>query len=263
MKFKVVVAAYNFENWIAKCLSSIQGQTFRNFDCLVIDDASTDATFQIAIDKTKNDERFRVLRHKENMRVYTKILAVRKCGAEDEDIIVMVDGDDWLAHDKAFERVKREYDKGAWATYGQDQDLKGQPGFSEPMPEEIIAEQTYRQYHWASAHLKTFKYFLFKRIRDDAFRDKDGKPFRACMDLALMFPILEMGGKRVHFIPDILYVYNRGDKGPSDAAGKKFETRDGGINSRCQSQIRAKEKYPLIKGEFLESEKRQRANFKS
>lgn len=249
MKFKVIVAAFNFENWIEKCLSSIQRQTSENFDCLVIDDASKDATFQIAADTIKNDERFKILKHEKNVGVYTKILAIRKCNAENQDVIVIIDGDDWLAHDKVFERVRQEYENGAWATYGQDQDLKGDRGFSEPIPEEIIAKQAYRQYHWASAHLKTFKYFLFKQIRDDAFRDRKGRPFRAAMDLALMFPILELGGERVHFISDILYVYNRGDKGSSDAAGEKFDTRDGAISRECEMQIRTKEKYLLIRSE--------------
>lgn len=244
MKFKVIVTAFNFENWIKKCLSSIQKQTFENFDCLIIDDASTDKTFQIATDTVKSDPRFRILKHEKNIGVYTKILAIRKSSAENQDIIIIIDGDDWLAHDKAFERVRQEYEKGAWATYGQDQDLKGHRGFARPMPKEIIAKQAYRQYPWTNAPLRTFKYFLFKQIRDDAFRDRNGKPFRAAMDVALMFSILELGGGRVHFIPDILYVYNRGDKGPSDAAGMKFDTRNIAISRECVRQIRAKKNIP-------------------
>lgn len=36
------------EEWIGKCLSSIQKQKIRDFICIVIDDHSRDGTFEVA-----------------------------------------------------------------------------------------------------------------------------------------------------------------------------------------------------------------------
>ncbi len=44
----VVIAAYNAAEFLGRCLDSLQNQTFRDFDVVVVDDGSTDATALIA-----------------------------------------------------------------------------------------------------------------------------------------------------------------------------------------------------------------------
>ncbi len=50
MKFSIIVPVYNVEKYIDKCLSSIEKQTFRNFEVIIINDGSTDNS-QIIVDK--------------------------------------------------------------------------------------------------------------------------------------------------------------------------------------------------------------------
>ncbi|MEO6589403.1 MAG: glycosyltransferase family A protein, partial [Pyrinomonadaceae bacterium] len=38
----IIIPAYNAENFIAEALESIFGQTYKNFEVIVIDDGSTD-----------------------------------------------------------------------------------------------------------------------------------------------------------------------------------------------------------------------------
>ena len=118
MKFKIAVAGYNCEKWIGKCLKSIKEQSYKDFDCVFIDDASTDNTFEVACKTIDGDKRFKLLKHKQRrLSLATTIHCIKELNPEDNDVIVLVDGDDWLAHEKVLERVKEEYDKGAWATY--------------------------------------------------------------------------------------------------------------------------------------------------
>ena len=56
--FCFVVAAYMAEAWIERCLRSLQSQALRDFRCMVIDDASPDATFEKARAAVAGDERF-------------------------------------------------------------------------------------------------------------------------------------------------------------------------------------------------------------
>lgn len=44
----VVVAAYNEQRWLADCLASLAAQTFHDFELVLVDDGSTDATAAIA-----------------------------------------------------------------------------------------------------------------------------------------------------------------------------------------------------------------------
>ena len=59
MFFKIVIPNYNSEEYIEKCLSSIEEQTFKDFSIIIIDDSSTDNSLEI----------IKKYIHKENMEV--------------------------------------------------------------------------------------------------------------------------------------------------------------------------------------------------
>lgn len=56
----IIVPAFNVENYLAECLDSLQIQTLKDIEIIVIDDGSTDQTFQIAMDYAAKDFRFKV-----------------------------------------------------------------------------------------------------------------------------------------------------------------------------------------------------------
>ena len=66
LPISVVICAYNAEKYLRRSLQSIQEQTYRNLEILVIDDASTDGTAAIALAIAKKDKRIRVIRLKKN-----------------------------------------------------------------------------------------------------------------------------------------------------------------------------------------------------
>lgn len=45
--FKIIIPNYNNEKWLDKCLSSVQEQTFKDYEVVVIDDVSTDSSVEI------------------------------------------------------------------------------------------------------------------------------------------------------------------------------------------------------------------------
>lgn len=120
----------------------------------------------------------------------------------DDDVIVMLDGDDWFASDWALEHVSRAYAAGAMMTYGSFMWRDGRIGFGSPVGTDPRAEP------WRASHLKTCRAGLIKRIKDADLRRTDGEYFRCAGDQALMLPMLEMAGARATWIPEILYCYN-------------------------------------------------------
>ncbi len=44
----IIVPIYNVEEYLRECLDSIQKQTYTNFECIMINDGSTDNSKQIA-----------------------------------------------------------------------------------------------------------------------------------------------------------------------------------------------------------------------
>lgn len=63
-RITVVMPAYNAEHYLAEAINSMLAQSFADFELLIVDDGSQDATFDIAI--CYDDPRIRVLRNEKN-----------------------------------------------------------------------------------------------------------------------------------------------------------------------------------------------------
>jgi glycosyltransferase involved in cell wall biosynthesis len=96
-KVSILVAIYNVEKYIGKCIESIINQDYNNIEIILVDDNSQDNSGKICDDYSKKDSRIKVIHHKQN----TKLPGVRNTGLNNAtgDYIVFVDGDDWLAED--------------------------------------------------------------------------------------------------------------------------------------------------------------------
>ena len=90
----VIVAAYNVERYIEKCVTSLRDQTWKELELLLIDDGSTDKSGEICDRLAEADPRIRVI-HKKN----GGIADVRNLGVEEAkgDYLMFVDGDDHVA----------------------------------------------------------------------------------------------------------------------------------------------------------------------
>ena len=56
----VIIPCYNVEKFVEECIVSVSKQKFQNWECLVINDGSLDKTWQIILEKTSSDPRFKV-----------------------------------------------------------------------------------------------------------------------------------------------------------------------------------------------------------
>lgn len=65
----VIIPAYNASRFIADTVKSVIAQTFPDWECVVVDDCSTDNTFELVSAIAENEPRLRIIRNKENMRV--------------------------------------------------------------------------------------------------------------------------------------------------------------------------------------------------
>ena len=96
VKVSVIVPVYNTEMYLEKCLSSLKNQTLKEMEFIVIDDGSTDKSFEIMKKYAKEDKRFRVY-SKENEGVgKTRNLGIELAKGE---YIGFVDSDDFISND--------------------------------------------------------------------------------------------------------------------------------------------------------------------
>lgn len=208
-RYLIIVPVRNGEKWILDCLRTIDEQT-ENFLCVAIDDDSTDGTTAAWTPHiNKNDPRFTYITHGRGRRCWSLqniILAINEYG-QPGDVVVIVDGDDWLAHPGVLKRLNEAYVAGAWMTYGSFIDTHAQTWLG-PYPQAVVQAGAFRKHAFQGSHLKTFKIELFDKIRAMDLRDDNGEFFHTAGDVALMLPMLEMACERAVYIPEVLYIYN-------------------------------------------------------
>jgi cellulose synthase/poly-beta-1,6-N-acetylglucosamine synthase-like glycosyltransferase len=59
----VVTPVHNAQAFLAECIESVLNQTYTHFEYMILDDGSTDASFEIAVSFAKKDKRVRVERN--------------------------------------------------------------------------------------------------------------------------------------------------------------------------------------------------------
>lgn len=89
----VIVPVYNVEPYLRQCVDSILGQTFRDFELILVDDGSPDGCPAICDEYAKMDSRVKVI-HKEN----GGLSSARNAGLDvaKGKYIAFVDSDDWI-----------------------------------------------------------------------------------------------------------------------------------------------------------------------
>lgn len=99
----VIVPAYNFEHFIAEALDSVIAQTFQQWECVVVDDGSTDGTAAVAERYAAADPRIRCVRQSNRGVSSARNLALRSSTAE---FVQFLDADDRLVDWKLAAHVR-------------------------------------------------------------------------------------------------------------------------------------------------------------
>ena len=93
----IVVPIYNVENYLRQCLDSISEQTYKNFECILINDGSTDNSKQIA-EEYLTDSRFKLINQSNK-----GLSGARNTGIshirEESTFVAFVDSDDYIYPD--------------------------------------------------------------------------------------------------------------------------------------------------------------------
>ena len=89
----IIVPVFNVRNYLSDCIDSIISQSYSDFECILIDDGSTDGSGAICDEYAKKDSRIRVF-HKEN----GGVSSARNIGLDNAsgEWIYFVDSDDQI-----------------------------------------------------------------------------------------------------------------------------------------------------------------------
>lgn len=89
----VIIPVYNAMPFLLECLASISAQTFPDWECILVDDGSTDGSGEICQQWADSDARFRVFRQKNGGPASARNMALRVFRG---DYVAFVDADDYV-----------------------------------------------------------------------------------------------------------------------------------------------------------------------
>ena len=216
----VVSTYYNCRDYIARCIKSVAAQDYTNYTHILVDDASTDATINVAqdaIDQLPKSirDRFIIVKNTENKGAVRNQYENFKRIDDPNSIVMILDGDDSLVNDATiFQYYNNLYQEGAEFTYGSCWSMVDSiPLVAQPYPLAVKQNGSYRQhkFNWGIpyTHLRTFKKSLFDLCDESEFKDRQGEWYRAGGDGAVFYSLIEKAAPdNVVCVQDIVVNYN-------------------------------------------------------
>jgi glycosyltransferase involved in cell wall biosynthesis len=102
----IIMPMYNSSKWIVETLTSISMQSYINFECIIIDDESTDNSIEITQKFILNDARFRLIGRPENLKKGPSSCRNHGCALANGNFIQFFDSDDIMHPEHLQEKNK-------------------------------------------------------------------------------------------------------------------------------------------------------------
>jgi glycosyltransferase involved in cell wall biosynthesis len=196
-----------------RCLESVRNQEYERqlVRHIFIDDASTDSTPEIVNNWLQEhpDHRVTFIRNTERVGMLANNLAGFRL-ADDDDIGIELNGDDWLPDHGVLRFLNKVYDDDdVWMTYNTHRRITGEIPLPLALKRSVIVNRRFRKSIWVTSALHTFRMALYRHLETASLIDPDtGEPWEFSQDQAVYLPMLEMAGPHSRHIYRITLIYN-------------------------------------------------------
>lgn len=215
MEFSILVAHYNNWDYFQECYQSIKDQTYQKFEMIIVDDYSTDGSYQKLEELALIDDRIKLFRNSENKKVgFTK----RRCIEEASGVICgFIDPDDKITSTALQESINTylKYPN-IIATYSKIKlinEKSVEVGDFKLSKKIKNNNQNFFNINFEVAHFFTFKREAYqKTLGIDA-------TLTSAVDQDLYLKLYEIGN--FSYIDNIQYLYRLHSKGVSQDKSKK------------------------------------------
>lgn len=229
MHITVLIPAYNTSRYLGRCCSSVLSQRITDLDILLVEDGSTDRTWDVA--------QSIMLRHHNVSAIHLPknrgVAGATKAGIEMArgPLITIVDSDDVLLPG-AIRAVMPAFDRDpslgfAWSLF---RTTGGRAGWSAPLPQGLSLWEAMERGWWRAAHHKWF--------RKESYRKSPGMDpaIRIASDYQLVALLAWTGCKTVHVpVPTYLYTFPR----PGSITATEGRARQREATRKVRERLRA------------------------
>jgi len=201
-KIVIVSPFWNAENFLEKHIASVAQQDYENYTHILIDDASSDNSVNVALDYINSlpdriQQKIILLQNEENQGAIFNQLETIDRYVDEDSIVMLLDGDDWLINNNTiFHYYNDLYDQGYEFTYGSMWSVVDNiPLISQPYPTHVKQDKKYREwmFNWKIpyTHLRTCESKYFKTLNKNKFKDSSGAWMKSGADNPLFYELIE------------------------------------------------------------------------
>ena len=217
---------YNVEKWISTTYGSLQKQTYTDFQAYFLDDCSTDKTIEKIKLLSKDDSRINIVCNIERRFSMGNLWINLKNIVNENDFIVIIDGDDWFYNKHVLEKIVSKAREGYDFIHGQFMEYPKMIIVDEgSYSEDVIKNKSYRKDRWRCSGIRAFKGSLWNKIAIDQVTENDTF-YEFTADQAYTYPLLENSEGKIYRFEEPIHVYNRMNPINDDKVSRKkqFET---------------------------------------
>lgn len=221
--FYILICSRNCFDYLTRCLDSVHKQTYKNYQILFIDDASSYTKIQRK--QIRNTLKGHIV-HFNRKRAYAAkniYVMLHKRNLKKDAVILNLDGDDWLADPHVLEYLDQIYNTySCWYTYGNckiwksDQSTKlassSEVRLNRKYSQKTIKSRSFRKDIFYPLHPRTWRLFLFLQLKKNCFLDENNNWLKFASDMMIYFPFLELYPNKLFVIRKVLYIYNCANK---------------------------------------------------
>ena len=219
-KLRVFSPSFNSHKFCVNCIDSVASQTVLPDEHFFIDDCSTDDTkewlgrhYQRLMSNASGKYDLKIAanpaRKWKLLNLYEYAI---KC--DPEDVICVLDGDDWLSDSSALEKVRNAYEDNSvdYVYTNWKYSHSNEVGISKRIPDNFENWDPYTS-QWITSAMSTFRVKQFLQVPIENYLRWDHKWFTMGCDQAYVLPIIhqimreENGRSKIKFIDEPLYVY--------------------------------------------------------
>jgi len=242
-KISIVVACYNSAKFVETAVKSVIKQTYKNWEIIICDDASTDKSYKVIKHFVKNSDykdRIKILKHGKNHGYGKTLRDVIESG--NGELIGILDSDDALASINALKVMIKKHEKHPEASlvYSNYYECDVKLSVLRKGPSrQLKSNESYLNTKIRISHFKVFKRSLYNKT------DGVNPNLRKSVDKDLNLKLEEVG--KLIYVNRLLYFYRNHQKNLTNSLRKRSKSYRVAVNRmRKQIYVDAKKRRGLL-----------------
>lgn len=203
----IILPVYNVEKYLRQCLDSIIDQTFKDFECICVNDGSTDSSLSILQEYANKDKRFKIINNTNKGSSVSRNIGIKNTNTK---YLTFIDSDDWVTENNLevlynkIEETNADIVRASYKFYFQEKNSYKSAKIREihKINSNSNIERLYKGYAGAFVWAKIYKTSL---IKDNNIWFYEGFTAEDCPFSALAY----LYSKKISFISDELLFYRK------------------------------------------------------